>query len=451
MIVGLLIGLVRGLLIVLVVNGFTIIILILFLLVAVRILLIVSYPERVYLYGWRIYLDGVRVSLVILRSWVRLLMLISSYRITRYNEYANYFVFLVLFLMTTLFISFFIRDYLGFYFFFEVSLIPTLLIIMGWGYQPERLQAGVYFIFYTLRASLPLLLIIIYFYVHTGTLEFNFSKGANNIKSVFEVVLILICAIAFLVKLPIFFTHLWLPKAHVEAPVAGSIILAGVLLKLGGYGLFRIFIVIGPIIKIVSSYFVGLSLIGMVYVGLICCRINDFKALVAYSSVAHIALVICGVIGLFYWGFRGSLIIIVSHGISSSGLFCIVNIYYERLGSRRFYINRGLILLLPTFSLLLFLLAAANIAAPPTINLISEIFLMRRILGFNYYMILVFPIGSFLGAVFTIFIFSFSQHGKRHYSSYGVSGRNFREAHGLVLHVIPLNLLILAPAVYISI
>lgn len=135
--------------------------------------------------------------------------------------------------------------------------------------------------------------------------------------------------------------------------------------------------------------------------------------------------------------------IIIRHGLASSGLFCIVNIYYERLGSRSFYINRGLILVLPVLCLIIFILRAANMAAPPTINLASEIFLMIRIMSYDTAMMLVFPLGSFLGAVFTLFMFSYSQHGKRYFLGYSFSIRNFRELHTLVCHLAPVNFLIL--------
>jgi len=199
---------------------------------------------------------------------------------------------IVIFLLMTLLVRFLTVNLFMFYFFFEFSLIPTLILIIGWGYQPERIQAGVYFLFYTLTASLPLLLSLFYIYVSEGRLYIILIRYIQLRAGGFFFISIVL---AFLVKIPIFITHLWLPKAHVEAPVSGSIILAGVLLKLGGFGLCRVISLIYFYLLKYRAYFIGLSLAGMVYVGFICCRLNDIKALVAYSSVSHIALVICGI------------------------------------------------------------------------------------------------------------------------------------------------------------
>lgn len=419
----------------------------------IYILILIPLDEEIKFLWSYFYIDILSLSLVILSLYLIFLIIISSHGVKKRINFYSLYSCTIIILLVTLLISFFSLNFLLFYFFFEFSLIPTMVIILGWGYQPERLQAGIYFILYTLVASLPLLINILLIYSLSGSLwitkcESLFTLGLRSQNYLIRGLRIFL-VLAFFVKMPIFFVHLWLPKAHVEAPVAGSIILAGVLLKLGGYGICRVLSFFYPLIKWIRSYIIGLRILGIVYIGVSCCRINDIKALVAYSSVAHIGLVLSGLITFFIWGINGGLIIILSHGLVSSGLFCSVNIFYERLRSRRIFMNKGLINILPIFCLLVFLLCCFNISAPPSINLISEIFLIIRVVTYDRLILLFFPLGSFIGAVFTFYIFSYRQHGKLYNTVVGVINSLFIECHLIVLHIIPVIFVILVPGVLI--
>nr|QVJ97792.1 NADH dehydrogenase subunit 4 [Macrophya dolichogaster] len=386
--------------------------------------------------------DLLSFGLIILSFWICSLMFMSSMIIKEQNNFINLFIFMVIILMLMLFITFSVSNLLMFYFFFECSLIPVMFLIMGWGLQLDRVLAGLYLLFYTLFASLPFLLSIIYIYLKNNTLSYIiFSE--NNFLLDYNLYLYLSMIMAFLVKLPMFLVHLWLPKAHVEAPVSGSMILAGVMLKLGGYGLLRVFLIMVNLGVLYNFIFISISMVGGILISLICLFQVDLKALIAYSSVAHMSILLGGYMTLMNWGVCGSFLLMISHGLCSSGMFCLVNIIYERLGSRSILINKGLINFMPSMSLWWFLLCSSNMSAPPSLNLLSEIMLINSIISWNWLIFMMLMMLSFFSASYTLYLYSFTQHGKMNFSLYSISQGYIREFLLLILHWIPLNFLIL--------
>jgi NADH-ubiquinone oxidoreductase chain 4 len=230
---------------------------------------------------------------------------------------------------------------LGFYMFFELSLLPLLFMIFGWGYQVERIQASFYLFFYTLVGSLPLLLTLLYFFNWARLLWLSFPLTVcSSFVSIFSVYAAILVSFRLIIKLPLYSLHLWLPKAHVEAPVAGSMVLAAILLKLRAYGFYRLlFFLIG------FPYFLHFLLCLLVYGALIssiiALRQSDIKSLVAYSSIRHMGVILSGLLCLSSLSSKGALIILAGHAFCSSALFYLVNFHYERSHSRQIILLSG--------------------------------------------------------------------------------------------------------------
>nr|ALO70753.1 NADH deshydrogenase subunit 4 [Neophonus bruchi] len=382
--------------------------------------------------------DLLSFVMILLSIWICYLMIMASYLIYTKNNYPVLFMFMLLMLLISLYLTFSSLNLFIFYLFFEMSLIPTLILIMGWGYQPERLQAGIYLLFYTLMASFPMMISMFYYDNLFNTLNFFFIVENMNL------VYFYFCLnMVFFVKIPMYFVHLWLPKAHVEAPIAGSMILAGVMLKLGGYGLMRLMLVFMTLGIKLNILIISISMVGGMLVSLICLRQSDMKLLIAYSSVAHMGLVLGGIMTMNYWGMCGSLVMMLAHGLCSSGLFCMANLSYERLLSRSMFLNKGMINILPSMSLWWFLFNSSNMAAPPSLNLLGEIILINSLVSWSYYCMISLSFISFFSAVYSLYLFSYTQHGKMYLGVYSFCNGYIREFLLLLLHWLPLNLLIL--------
>ena len=357
--------------------------------------------------------DQITSCLLILSTLIAALIMVARSKIYLENMIPTTFSFINISLLIILILCFSSKSIIAFYIWFEASLIPTIFIIIIWGYQPERMQASIYLIIYTVTASLPILVILCILILNSGHRIIAMPNNWTCPRFIINInYLWLIIILGFLVKLPIFSVHLWLPKAHVEAPIAGSIVLAAILLKLGGYGIIRIISMYSTINNyVISRILMSLSLCGAIITRFICLRQSDIKSLIAYSSVGHMGLMLARILTNSNWAIWGGLILIIAHGLCSSALFILANITYEITHTRRMYLTKGIIVSLPILSMWWFIFSAWNIAAPPSINLLREIILLTAILRKSTISSILIIIVSFLAAAYSLNIYASTQHG----------------------------------------
>nr|YP_004465289.1 NADH dehydrogenase subunit 4 [Microdevario nanus]BAK23078.1 NADH dehydrogenase subunit 4 [Microdevario nanus] len=395
--------------------------------------------------------DLLSTPLLILTCWLLPLMILASQNhispepINRQRIYIT----LLTSLQTFLILAFGATEIIMFYIMFEATLIPTLMIITRWGNQTERLNAGVYFLFYTLAGSLPLLVALLLLQHSSGTLSMLIIQHTEPMllttwahKAWWAG-----CLVAFLVKMPLYGMHLWLPKAHVEAPVAGSMILAAVLLKLGGYGMMRMMVMLDPLSKQLAYPFIVLALWGIIMTGLVCLRQTDLKSLIAYSSVGHMGLVAGGILIQTPWGFTGAIILMIAHGLTSSALFCLANTSYERTHSRTMILARGMQMVLPLATAWWFIANLANLALPPLPNLMGELMIITAMFNWSPWTIVLTGAGTLITANYSLYMFITSQRGATPEHIMNLSPSHTREHLLLTLHLIPVILLLMKPEI----
>jgi NADH-quinone oxidoreductase subunit M len=347
--------------------------------------------------------DGISLLFILLNSFMTPLVVIASWRVieSRVAQYMAAFL-IMSGLLNGVFSS---LDALLFYLFFEAMLIPMFLIIGIWG-GPDRVYAAVKFFLYTLLGSLLMLVAFIYLYDASGG-SFEILDYHDLRLSLTEQILIFIAfLLSFAVKVPMWPVHTWLPDAHVEAPTGGSVILAAILLKIGGYGFMRFSLPITPDAShYLAGFMIALSLIAVVYIGLVALVQADMKKLIAYSSVSHMGFVTLGIFIFNAYGAEGALVQMVSHGFISGALFLCVGVLYDRMHTRMIADYGGVVNKMPVFASLFMLFAMANSGLPATSGFVGEFMVIMGSLKVNFWYAALAATTLVFGAAYTLWMY----------------------------------------------
>lgn len=354
-------------------------------------------------------IDGISLFFILLTTLLIFLCILISWT----SVDTNIKEFLIAFLVMEFFLIgvFSILDLLLFYIFFESVLIPMYLIVGVWGSRERKIRAAYFFFLYTLLGSVLMLLSILYIYYQAGTtdyevlLTFIFSKTEQKFLwlSFFS---------SFATKVPMVPVHLWLPEAHVEAPTAGSVILAGVLLKLGTYGFLRFSF---PLFPEASFYFAPIvylfSIVGIVYTSFTAIRQTDFKRIIAYTSVAHMNLVMVGLFSFNTIGLEGAILQSLSHGFVASALFLIIGIVYERHHTRMVKYYGGLVHTMPLYTFIFLFFTMSNIGLPGTGSFVGEFLILAGSFKTNTSATFISATGMIIGGCYSLWLFNRISYG----------------------------------------
>ena len=345
--------------------------------------------------------DGISVLFILLTSFTTVLVVIAGWKVIekRVAQYMAAFLFMSG-LMNGVFAA---LDAVLFYVFWEAMLIPMFLIIGIWG-GPNRVYAAVKFFLYTLLGSLLMLVAFIYLYTKGGTFEIlDFHRLPLTLTE--QVLIFLAFFMAFAVKVPMWPVHTWLPDAHVEAPTGGSVVLAAIMLKMGAYGFLRLSLPIAPDASHeLSGFMITLSLIGVVYIGLVALAQTDMKKLIAYSSISHMGFVTLGFFIFNAYGIEGALVQMISHGFISAAMFLCVGVLYDRMHSRMIADYGGVANRMPIFAAFFVLFAMANSGLPGTSGFVGEFMVIMGAVKANFWYAFLAAATLIFGAAYTLWM-----------------------------------------------